>query len=162
MFWMPMLRQSWLKLRFHLGCKCMHAKSLQSCLTLACQAPLSMGFSRQKYWNGLLCPSPGDLPDSNWTCVSCNSCIAGWFFTAEPLGKAPSGLRHMSVTLPWWPPTSILNSSVGNTDAILIFLLHNVGLEGRGNWKKDKQQLEECSLDLLRIQWRPWTCPLIL
>ena len=27
------------------------------------QAPLSMGFSRQEYWSGLLCPLPGDLPD---------------------------------------------------------------------------------------------------
>ena len=27
------------------------------------QAPLSMGFSRQEYWTGLLCPPPGDLPD---------------------------------------------------------------------------------------------------
>ena len=27
------------------------------------QAPLSMGFSRQEYWNGLPFPSPGDLPD---------------------------------------------------------------------------------------------------
>ena len=27
------------------------------------QAPLSMEFSRQEYWNGLLFPSPGDLPD---------------------------------------------------------------------------------------------------
>ena len=42
----------------------------QSCPTLcptpwtaAHQAPLSMGFSRQEYWNGLLFPSPGDLPD---------------------------------------------------------------------------------------------------
>ena len=31
--------------------------------TAACQAPLSMGFSRQEYWSELLCPSPGDLPD---------------------------------------------------------------------------------------------------
>ena len=31
--------------------------------TVACQAPLSMGFSRQKYWSALLCPSPGNLPD---------------------------------------------------------------------------------------------------
>ena len=29
----------------------------------ACQAPLSMGFSRQEYWSGLLFPSLGDLPD---------------------------------------------------------------------------------------------------
>ena len=43
----------------------------QSCPTLcnpmdyiACQAPLSMGFSRQEYWSGLPFPSPGDLPDS--------------------------------------------------------------------------------------------------
>ena len=30
--------------------------------TLERQAPLSMGFSRQEYWSGLLCPPPGDLP----------------------------------------------------------------------------------------------------
>ena len=31
--------------------------------TVAHQAPLSMGFSRQEYWRGLPFPSPGDLPD---------------------------------------------------------------------------------------------------
>ena len=31
--------------------------------TVAHQAPLSMGFSRQAYWSGLLWPPPGDLPD---------------------------------------------------------------------------------------------------
>ena len=30
---------------------------------VACQSPLSIGFSRQEYWKGLLCPPPGDLPD---------------------------------------------------------------------------------------------------
>ena len=30
--------------------------------TVACQAPLSMGFSRQEYWRGLPGPSAGDLP----------------------------------------------------------------------------------------------------
>ena len=30
--------------------------------TIACQAPLSMEFSRQENWSGLLCPPPGDLP----------------------------------------------------------------------------------------------------
>ena len=45
------------------------AQSLQSCLTLAtlwtvaCQAPLSMGFSRQEYWSRLPFSSPGDLPN---------------------------------------------------------------------------------------------------
>ena len=37
---------------------CTVVLSLKSCLTLA---PLSMGFSRQEYWSGLSCPSPGDL-----------------------------------------------------------------------------------------------------
>ena len=32
--------------------------------TEGCQAPLSMGFSRQEYWSGLPFPPPGDLPDS--------------------------------------------------------------------------------------------------
>ena len=31
--------------------------------TVALQAPLSTGFSRQEYWSGLPFPSPGDLPD---------------------------------------------------------------------------------------------------
>ena len=31
--------------------------------TVAHQAPLSMGFSRQEYWSGLPFPFPGDLPD---------------------------------------------------------------------------------------------------
>ena len=31
--------------------------------TVACQAPLSMGFSRQEYWSGLPFPSPGGLPN---------------------------------------------------------------------------------------------------
>ena len=31
--------------------------------TVARQAPLSMGFSRQEHWSWLLCPPPGDLPD---------------------------------------------------------------------------------------------------
>ena len=50
------------------SCRACHAKLLQLCPTLcdpmvACQAPLSMGFSRQEYWRGLPCPSPGFLPD---------------------------------------------------------------------------------------------------
>ena len=68
----------------------MHAKSLQSCLTLtpwavACQSPLSMEFSRQEYWSGL--PWGSFLPRDR-THVSCVSCVAGVFFTMEPPGVA--------------------------------------------------------------------------
>ena len=34
-----------------------------SSILKACQAPLSMGFSRQEYWNEFPCPPPGDLPN---------------------------------------------------------------------------------------------------
>ena len=50
--------------------------------TVACQAPLSTGFSRQEYWSGLPCPSPGDLPSPGLESVSlmCPA-LAGRFFT---------------------------------------------------------------------------------
>ena len=56
-------------LAFRPSTLCMRAKSLQSCLTfvtpwtVARQAPLSLGFSRQEYWRRLPCPPPGDLPN---------------------------------------------------------------------------------------------------
>ena len=55
--------------------------------TAAHQAPLSMGFSRQEYWSGLLCPPPGDLPYPRIEPMS--SALPGRFFTPEPLGKPP-------------------------------------------------------------------------
>ena len=40
-----------------------HVQPFATLWTIAHQAPLSMGFSRQEYWSGLPCPPPGDLPD---------------------------------------------------------------------------------------------------
>ena len=44
--------------------------------TIAFQAPLSLGFTRQQYWSGLPFPSPGDLPD--WGDQICISCTRRW------------------------------------------------------------------------------------
>ena len=41
-----------------------------SAWTIACQAPLSMEFSRQEYWNGFPFPSPGDRPNLGITIES--------------------------------------------------------------------------------------------
>ena len=76
---------------------CVHAKSFQSCPTLcdpmdyiACQAPLSVGFSRQEYWNGLPFPTPGDPPDSGIGPVSLISfALAGIIFTTNATWEAP-------------------------------------------------------------------------
>ena len=40
-----------------------HVRFFATPWTVACQAPLSMGFSRQGYWSGLPFPSPSDLPN---------------------------------------------------------------------------------------------------
>ena len=40
-----------------------HVRLFATPWTVALQAPLFMGFSRQEYWSGLPFPSPGDLPD---------------------------------------------------------------------------------------------------
>ena len=56
--------------------------------TVGYQAPLSMEFSRQKYWAGLSFPSPGGSPrPRDQIHVSVSLTVAGRFFTAEPLGK---------------------------------------------------------------------------
>ena len=48
------------------------------------QAPLSMVFSKQKYWSGFPCPPPGDLPDPGFQFVSLKSPeLAGRFFTTS-------------------------------------------------------------------------------
>ena len=57
--------------------------------TAACQAPLSMGFSRQEYWSELPCPSPGDLPDPGIKSVSLTSpALADGFFTTSTTWEA--------------------------------------------------------------------------
>ena len=61
--------------------------------TVAHQAPVSMGFSRLEYWNGLPCPPSGDLPNPGIKPVSaCVSCIAGGFFTHWATWEAHSNL----------------------------------------------------------------------
>ena len=50
--------------------------------TVAHQAPLSIGFSRQDYWSRLPCPAPGDLPNPGIELMSLMSpVLAGGFFT---------------------------------------------------------------------------------
>ena len=56
--------------------------------TVAHQAPLSMGFSRQQYWSRLPFPTPGGLPDPGIKPESSVSpALADGFFTTEPPGK---------------------------------------------------------------------------
>ena len=70
---------------------CVHTCSVtKSCPTLATpwtvahQAPLSMGFSRQEYWSGLPCPLSADLPNPGIELTSLMyPVLAGGFFTSN-------------------------------------------------------------------------------
>ena len=61
-----------------------HVGFLATLWTVAHQAPLSLGFSRQEYWSGLPCPPPGDLPNPGIEPSSVMSpTLAGWFFSTS-------------------------------------------------------------------------------
>ena len=67
-----------------------HVQLFATLWTVAHQALLSMGFSRQEYWSGLPFPASGDFPDLGIKPVSdqtCQSALAGRFFTTVPPTK---------------------------------------------------------------------------
>ena len=65
---------------------CMHV----TLWTVACQAPLSTGFSRRECWSGFWWPPPGNLPDVRMETVSLMSpALAGSFFTTSTTREAP-------------------------------------------------------------------------
>ena len=86
--------------------------SLRLLWTVACQAPLSMGFSRQEYWRGLPCPPPEDLPNPGIKLAFLMSpALAGGFFTSSA-GKPKLRVRscyslHQN---PQWLPSQIKKS----------------------------------------------------
>ena len=74
--------------------------------SVAYQDPLSMGFSRQEYWSGLLFPSPGDLPGPGIEPVSLEShAMTGGSFTTVPPGKPfliTAVLKQVRGDISWW------------------------------------------------------------
>ena len=71
--------------------------SLQPPGTVAHQAPLSLGLSRQEYWSEFPFPPPGDLPDPGIEPAS--PALAGGVFTRELPGK-PTILTILPTLLP--------------------------------------------------------------
>ena len=61
-----------------------HVQLFAALWTVARQASLFVGFSRQEHWSGLLCPPPGHLPDPGIEPMSLKSpALAGEFFTTR-------------------------------------------------------------------------------
>ena len=73
---------------------CSHVQLFATLWTVACQAPLSMGFCRQRYWNRLPFPPPRDLPDPGIKPTSFRSpALADRFFTTTAEGGNRAGLH---------------------------------------------------------------------
>ena len=82
-----------LQLMAHFMCTCAgvlsHVRLSAPSWTVACWAPLSMGFSRQEYWSGLPWPPSGDLPDPVIKLTSLVfPAVASGFFTTSATWKA--------------------------------------------------------------------------
>ena len=89
------------------SCFCLVTKlclTLVTPWTIARQAPLSIGFPRQKYWSGLPFPPPGVSRRRDRTHVSCVSWFAGGFFyhwTTIFLVWNYNSLRHRNLNAMW-------------------------------------------------------------
>ena len=66
-----------------------HVRLFATLWIVAHQAPLSMGFSRQEYWSGLLCPPPEGLPNPGIKPTSLTSpALACGFFSTSATWEA--------------------------------------------------------------------------
>ena len=115
----------------------------QSCLTLcdpldyiAHQVPLSMEFSRQEYWSGLPCPSPGDLPDPGIELASLASPpLAGGFFTTSATWEARKEYSKEENTKQSWVTLKISCLCTDLGGQWYLFSFTNVQLSVHRRWQ---------------------------
>ena len=80
-----------------------HVRLFATLWTVALQAPLPMGFSRQEFWSGFPFPSPGDLPGPGIEPSSLASPVLGrGFFTTSAIWEAQ--IRVCSTASAWLGP----------------------------------------------------------
>ena len=107
---------------------CVLSCSLQLCVqlfatpwTVACQIPLSMGFSRQEYWSRLPFPTPGNLSNAGTEpAFPASPALASGFFTTDPHVYICLRMHIYIFFYPWikyqcstnwrrqWQPTPVL------------------------------------------------------
>ena len=98
--------------------------------TVAHQAPLSMGFSRQECWSWLLCPPPGELPNpgTELTSLMSPALAGGGFLPLAPPGKAKAPFRKLlAVPKPSCPPRKMRTSGRTAEKALGTGLAHGRG-----------------------------------
>ena len=134
--------------------------------TSACQTPLSVGFSRKKYWSGLPFPTQGDLPDSGIEPVSPVS--SAWQAGSLPLSHLGNlEIKHTNLHkvswilniiilpvfvsgLPWWFKSSLVAHMVKSPPARQETQVWSLG------WEDSLE--EEMATYSIILAWKiPWT-----
>ena len=96
-----------------------HVPHLEIPETIACQAPMNMGFPRQEYWNGVLFPTPRDLPDPGIQPASLESPAAA-AAAAKSLQSCPTLCNPIDSSSPGSPIPGILQARTLEWNAISL------------------------------------------
>ena len=101
--------------------------------TVAHQAPLSLEFSRQKFWNGFPFPAPGDLSDPGMECMS--PALASRFFTTashgNPMDMFLTSIYMYASTGPPYKNKQMTDKLVDAITTSTILILHFVMREDK-------------------------------
>ena len=109
---------------------CVCANWLPLCLsvtpwTIPLQVLLFMGFSRQEYWSGLPCPSPGDFPNPGTEPASLKfHALVGGFFTTSPTWEVFAPYCHYLKTIAIYNNHSCLKFYFCDFNMVSICLLY--------------------------------------
>ena len=147
-----------------------HFSHVQLSVTLCTtgpQTPLYMWLSRQEYWSGLPCPSPGDLPDPGIELVSYVSCIGRWilfcfvFYHQHHLGSPIQSCTtqyFISTIFPnilgfclvlKGPILVLVWTAIQNTINWVVYKWKFISYSSR-DWEVQDQVIDRCSL-----WWKP-------
>ena len=137
--------------------------------TVAHQSPLSMGFSRQEYWNGLQFPTPGDLPNpGNKSASLMSPSLAGGFFTTSCIWETfpVRGKRLINVLLTedTFSSSNVYSGggvlSVPYQKAKLSKFSHFCSWRGNGHlWPEQRDSFHSCVTLTPVVCYKPFTVP---
>ena len=114
--------------------------------TIACQAPLSMGFSRQEYWSWLPFPPPGDLPspviELGSPALKADSLPIDWAMEF-PSGSDVKNLPAMKIPWRWeWLLTAVFLPGDSYGQRRLV---------GYNPWSHTESETTEQSISILQM-----------
>ena len=142
-----------------------HVRFFATPRTVAHQAPLSKGFSRQEYWSELPCPPPGDLLDPGFKPVSLPSLAsAGGFFTSSDTwrvrhcehGRWGEGVAGILISTPVPVFSSFVNQTFAqiNQDLDLGHGILGASLYSKGREKDIPHPTPTHNARRAALQWR--------